>query len=253
MFYCSQAINVPLHEIRVQANREVVISEWTTTEDLIVNQIGYTPEVFTILGATRERPDFDKWERGKHRERQYDDPAVEEALKAYCPDPAIRHQVSNYLARMFIEVVQEGDEHLYNHSIAVTEMLLSGDDYVATAKAEGFGGLQYPTMQMSANGDNFALKLSFAEPHLAFVAAHHVLVAGLNPARTVMSWRGLGTAKEVTQDGDLSGTANAISYCLSILSQCEALGSTFSPRNSKRVSPSNIRARQNALSKGRSP
>lgn len=104
---------------------------------------------------------------------------------------------------MFTARVRDGEEHLYALSIAVTELLLSGDQEVSAGKYLGFGGLMYPTIASNANGDNFALKPAFATEHLAFVRAHFILVRGISLDATVMSWRGLDTAHESTPDGKL--------------------------------------------------
>lgn len=200
MFYCSASINVPLHEIQVQSGQEVIISEWKTTADLIVNHVGYTSDLFASFGATRALPNFGL--EGQPTVK-VNDSAIARAIEAYEPDLAVLREVSNYLAQIFAARIEPGNEHLYSPSIAVTEILLTGDENIVLGPHQGFGGLQYPTMQMNADGDNFALKLSFANRYLQFVAAHHIRVTGLNKSRSYMSSIGLNTAHEATQEGRL--------------------------------------------------
>gem|GEM_PF-3652265 len=81
-------------------------------------------------------------------------------------------------------------------------MLLSGDDFEAT-HSKGFSGLQYPTMQMRGNGDNFALKRAFAQSNLRFVAVHFMKVEKVDAARTHMVSTSINSCDGVTSDGYL--------------------------------------------------
>lgn len=89
--------------------------------------MGYSRDVFDALSATRSMPNFEV----QARKIDHGDSAAPHPLSTYHPDPLITQEVASYLARTFTETIKDGDEHLYGPSIAITEMLLSGDDYVA--------------------------------------------------------------------------------------------------------------------------
>ena len=187
MFYCSASMNIPLHEIGIEVGDYVVLSEWKTTTDLIVNQVGYCEEVFKSLGATRQLPDMTPTD-----------------LKPADQGLEIATEVMNFLSRTFTLKVADGEEDQYRTSIAIAEMLLAGDDLVQFRNAKWIGGLQYPTLAMKANGENFALKLQFAYQNLAFIRAHYIRVVSINYDRTFMTSQNIDTANSIGCDGDLN-------------------------------------------------
>jgi hypothetical protein len=176
-------MNIPLHEVNIQPGEFVALSEWRTTDGLAVNQVGYCTDVFQSLSATRAVPE---WGHGRDAN----------------PNQSIQ-LVLNFLAKIFTARVPDGAEHLYKPSIAVTELLLSGDEHVRIGGYQGFGGLMYPTMAMHANGDNFALKLDFVNACLSFVKAHFIRVTAVTRDRIYMTWSGIDTANALSPDGTL--------------------------------------------------
>ena len=54
VFYCSTARNVPFFELDVKLGDKIVVSKWETTEELLVNNVGYTKTCFFNLKSNRE-------------------------------------------------------------------------------------------------------------------------------------------------------------------------------------------------------
>jgi hypothetical protein len=74
----------------------------------------------------------------------------------------LAHKVVNdLLAELFAEIIEPGDEHKYVLTQAVAEIMMDGP----------FHALQYPTIQMSANAQNFAVRPSFVDSQMAFQRA----------------------------------------------------------------------------------
>lgn len=121
VFYCSTAREAPFFELDVKPNGKIVVSKWETTDELLVNNIGYT------------KTGFSNWWR--------------EGMKVNSPET--NYLINEYLSQEFTKIVPAGKEHLYKTSIAIAELFCSCDL---------FDGLLYPTISMKANADNLALK-----------------------------------------------------------------------------------------------
>ena len=88
-----------------------MVSKWETTDELLVNNIGYTKTGFSNW-----------WREGKKG-----------------TSPETNDLVNEYLSQEFTNIVPAGKEHLYKTSIAIAELFSSGDL---------FDGLLYPTISM---------------------------------------------------------------------------------------------------------
>jgi hypothetical protein len=153
----------------------VVISEWQTTGDLLINHVGYTQEVFDTLPANRVIPP----DLQRHGDLGGD-------------------VVAAFMSKTFVAKVPSGQEFLYSTSIAITEILL-GD--FKPKQLHRFGGLQYPTVALDARGDNFALKPEFVNEHLTFVRAHFIRILGHEEPD--FHWHGIDTAEGCDEQGTL--------------------------------------------------
>ena len=137
LFYCSFVRDAVFHELRVYAEDKLVVSEWETVSSLIVNNVGYYPEVLEKLGASRTMP---YWYNEQHPE------AIEE-----------NKQVRQFFTDEFTKIVPPGQEHLYKLSVAIAEIHFGFDM---------FDGLIYPAMAMRGNADNMAIKPSSVDNKL---------------------------------------------------------------------------------------
>lgn len=130
VFYCSTAISVLLFELDVKPKDKIVVSKWETTEELLVNNVGYTQPCFSNLKSNRESQTWGE-------------------IKKEIIIPGTNDLVNEFLSQEFTKIVPAGKEYLYKKSIAIAEKLFSDDL---------FDGLLYPTISMKANADNLALK-----------------------------------------------------------------------------------------------
>ena len=154
LFYCSSARNAPFFEVHAQVGDHLVLSEWRTTAKMVVNHVGYTRPTFERLRSTRSAP-------------------------TWGPPPATplvsdrARTIDEFFSSFFAVDVQEGQEHLYNATIALTEK------FIPEPTVEGafrFDGLMYPTIPMNGNCENFALKSGFVERSVAFVKAEYLVI-----------------------------------------------------------------------------
>jgi hypothetical protein len=179
-FYCSSARNAPFFEIHAEVGDRIVISEWQTTKKMTVNHVGYTSANFARLQSGRASPDWSKATpsfKGTERTR-----LVDEFLSSY-----------------FSVDVRDGQEHLYTATIAITEKLIP---IPTVADGFPFDGLMYPTMPMSGNCENFALRPDFVERAVAFSKAEYVTVKAIEGMK--MDLGILDFANSVQPDGNLN-------------------------------------------------
>jgi hypothetical protein len=131
VFYCSTDREVLFFELTdVKPKDKIVVSKWETTEELLVNNVGYTRTCFSNLKSNRESQTWGE-------------------IKKEINIPETNDLVNEFLSQEFTKIVPAGKEDLYKISIAIAEKLFSDDR---------FDGLLYPTISMKANADNLALK-----------------------------------------------------------------------------------------------
>ena len=133
VFYCSTAREVLFFELDVKPKDKIVVSKWETTEELIVNNVGYTRTCFSNLKSNRESQTWGE-------------------IKKEINIPENNNLVNEFLSQEFTKIVPAGKEDLYKISIAIAEKLFSDDL---------FDGLLYPTISMKANADNLAIKTQY--------------------------------------------------------------------------------------------
>jgi hypothetical protein len=123
----------------------VVLSEWSTTKKLLVNNIGYTRENFNRLGSNRSHPQFNAKSEPEQTENNI--------------------LIKDFFSRTFSKVID--DPKQYKLSAAIAEKHIYGDM---------IEGLIYPTIPMKANGDNFALKPTFVNKFLKLVGVEYIRI-----------------------------------------------------------------------------
>ncbi|MFZ5978981.1 MAG: hypothetical protein EO766_09355 [Hydrotalea sp. AMD] len=176
LFYCATMREIPFFELDVKPGDKLVISKWKTATRLLVNNIGYTKEVFKDLSSNRENQEWNKSEK-LHPEITKEENVL----------------VQNFLASRFSQPVPKDKTELYKLTIAIAEK-----HYIADI----FQGLLYPTIPMKANGDNFALRPSFIESGgLEFVEAEWIEITKEYDFKydiNVLDW-----ANSVSQKGEV--------------------------------------------------
>ena len=151
LFYASTSKAPLLFELAAQPLEEFVFSIWRLSVRPMLSCLGYEQSVFMSLGAEREPPYSAK------------------ALK-FDRDPTYE----DVLSELFMERVETADAEKYKLTIAIAELhygLLEGG-------ASRFAGVLYPSVAMSANGDNIALLPWFVEQSVVWMKAIHLKVLG---------------------------------------------------------------------------
>lgn len=197
IFYCSAHKQSIFFELQGLAEGdEIILSFWKTITKMIVNNIGYTEYVFQQLGAQRSIPQWDPLSAdGKQAiitlPRTPDD--AFNAILATDNNRILRETLSKY----FMHSVKPNEVDRYKLTTAIGEL------HLGTIKNldSQFAGVMYPSVRMSANGDNLALLPWYVDNHLEFRKAIHVRID--RRTDTSFSITSLDTAKEFDADGTL--------------------------------------------------
>jgi len=153
---------------------ELVLTFWKTLEQMFVNNIGYTDQVFEKFGAKRTVP---TWRQDtaptapgatQTVELPSIPPEVREAVLSSDTCRAIKEAFSSY----FMRKVSEDETYRYKLTVALGELHLGT---IVTHNTQ-FAGVLYPSTRMWANGDNLALLPWFVDAHLEFRKAVHVRI-----------------------------------------------------------------------------
>lgn len=140
ILYCSNSREATLFELRPLVGATVAIVHWETSAPMMVNHVGYVQPTFEALRSARV--------------------AGTSIEFAQVPPGEGHEEIAKFLAELFTKSVARGEEQIYKLTNAVAEKLFIHDL---------FDGLLYPTIQMRANADNFALKPRYADVHLKFL------------------------------------------------------------------------------------
>lgn len=149
MFYGSITKNIPLFEIGASIDDKLGISMWKTTAPLWLNHVGFTDEVFSLLGSISNRT------------------KVYQFISATKNFSDLNKFIYNYLAAAFSKIIPQHHNYRYKLSIAITKKLLMGN---------AFHGVLYPSIAMKGNSDNIVIKPSFVDDFMQFVAVEYVKV-----------------------------------------------------------------------------
>jgi hypothetical protein len=145
VFYGCSDPNGALREVRVKAGQHVILAEWGTTATMLVHPVGYSETVFERAGARRA---VDRQHVEFEARLSQDERSVRNFLMAAFTDPTPnRYRITAAIATLYGAV-----------------------DGVALS------GLMYPSIEKSANVDNFALAPKFVRSSMILKAADLMLV-----------------------------------------------------------------------------
>lgn len=200
VFYCSSDKGAVFAEIQnLKPGDEIVLSFWKSTERMILNNVGYTEQVFRELGATRPLPEWQST-RGDIASGNVEqvpltqfDPEDIASLIASDPNRLLLETLSKYFTR----VSDGGGNAIYKITTAIGELHL-GD--IASHSLQ-FAGLIYPSVRLWGNADNMALQPWFVDKHLQFRKAVHCQITEISDER--VSIRTLDHANAFDADGNL--------------------------------------------------
>ncbi len=151
IFYGSIGRSVPFFELEPAIGDTVVISTWKTTEEMLLNQIGYTKEAAANLRSAR---DFEQSLEFRKDMLSFGDE---------------NEIVYRFLADSFTKKIAPDQTDLYKITIPIAGKLMSGDI---------FNGIFYPTVKMFGNADNVALKTDFVKRSLKLVSVEFASITG---------------------------------------------------------------------------
>lgn len=146
-FYCSVGAPAVVFELHPSVGCRIAISEWYVKEKLWVLNVGYHPSALSKMGVKRSAT---WWQKRPIPEKK-----------------PVNKLIHKFLADEFTRDVPDGEEHLYMLSAAIAEKL-SGNIQVPEVAADmpkgtRFAGLQYPSLAMCGDADNFALLPNFVD------------------------------------------------------------------------------------------
>lgn len=149
IFYGATARAVPFFELDAQPGDYIALSKWRTIGPMMLNHIGFSSEPESFKDAKRQLDSIYKFVK--------DTRAIGD----------LNALVHDYLAYSFSRPFKEKDTDRYKLTIAISRKLLSSDF---------IDGLLYPTIQMSGNADNIALKTDAVDRLLNFVNVKYFAV-----------------------------------------------------------------------------
>jgi len=174
VFYCSGSREPIFFELpNLTDGHEIVLGFWQTSEDMIVNNIGYTEYIFRKMGATRVAP---SWSVKKIDDTRQEITLNKNYVSAEAREVILSHDQNRVLRELmskeFMREVSGPESHHYKLTTAIAELHL-GEIKNHTKQ---FAGIIYPSVRMSANGDNFALIPQFVDQNLKFKKATHIKI-----------------------------------------------------------------------------
>jgi hypothetical protein len=146
--------------MKSEVGARLAIMKYETTAPLTANRAGFTPEVFDALGAQRSLPPH--------------------SLPGSDSSSRVSNLVNSFIAEIFTQIVPTGEPWRYRLPAAVSEVLLG---HAPTL----IDGLIYPTVAMSANEDNLALRPDFAKTKLRPVYAKYIEISAVSPTSVTYS------------------------------------------------------------------
>lgn len=174
VFYCSSSKEPIFFELpNLSEGHEIILSFWQTSKPMIVNNIGYTEFIFTQLGAKRVAP---SWSVRKIDETRQKITFNENAIPAETREIILSNDKNRILRELmskeFMRDVPDSERHHYKITTALAELHLGE----IRNHAQQFAGIIYPSIKMSANGDNLALIPDVVDQHVKFKKATHIKI-----------------------------------------------------------------------------
>jgi hypothetical protein len=206
MFYCSVAREALFFELQdLKAGDEIIITNWRTTETMLLNNIGYTQFVFDKLGAVRPCP---SWKNdstgGVHATASIPESISDQANLAMSSDS--NRVLRELLSEEFSCDVHPSNPERYKVTVAISELHL-GD---IMGSSHQFAGIVYPAMRMWANSDNLALLPWFVDAHLKFQKATHARIDKLDGSSVALTCLDVATGFEA--DGRLKWLGRILNW-----------------------------------------
>lgn len=150
LFYCSNAMEAVFYELNCSKGDTISLSEWESTQELLVNHVGYHKPTLEQLKSKRSIP----WWGVDGNE-----PDMKESDLT----------INKFLAEEFTKTVPIAKEYLYKTSVAIAEQHF---------QQEMFDGLMYPAIAMKGNADNFALKPHTVDNKLILEKVEYIEITG---------------------------------------------------------------------------
>lgn len=187
VFYASSGAGGAVFELYPSPGDRVAVVKWRTTEELMLNTVGYSPEVLSKFESFRDPEDIP----GK----QLSDT---ESLG--------NSMLRKYLTEIFTQQVPENQKHRHKLTAAIAEIWRSGPS---------IDGLMYPAVSISANYDNLAIETGVVDRALSPVSAEYIEIQEredqkieinvLDTCNTIqdgeIQWNGHGRQWKLEDDG----------------------------------------------------
>ena len=196
LFYCSTVQEAVYYELQgLSTGDEVILSCWRTNAPLLVSNLGYTQFVFDILGAKRTLPVWRKFDNQKQFKLSIDNVTETKATTSLSSDQ--NRELQEAISAAFALDVNESSRYKYKLTVALSELYM---EEVYNSRVQ-ISGILYPSMKMSANDDNVALKIEYVDKQLEFFKAKHIKILKREGMRLSISM--LDFADNVSDDGAL--------------------------------------------------
>ena len=175
VFYASMNKTSVFFELPdLKAGDELILTFWKTTEQMFVNNIGYTEFAFEQLGAKRPLPIWGPLKAPGSTESTVSLPTLPPDVVDAALSRDESREVKEALSKYFMRKVTSDEAFRYKLTVAIGEMHLGS---IVTHNTQ-FAGILYPSVRMWANGDNLALLPWYVDKHLEFRKAVHVRIRG---------------------------------------------------------------------------
>jgi hypothetical protein len=179
VFYgCSDKIGAII-ERRLSKGDKFTLSEWITTDKLLVNHVGFVDEILQKHGSKRPP----------------------EQLARFKANGKVSELIAEFLSGVFTETVGIDETHKYKLSNAIAEQLLLPIESDIGLK---FSGLLYPSVAMSSTADNLALDTQYVDSCMKVIKAEfwEVVNVRLNKDNAPSyDWAILDVASSFSKDG----------------------------------------------------
>jgi hypothetical protein len=149
-----------IQELSWQPGDLFAVSAWLTTAPMLFNHLGYSAETLTNFNVSREVPYFSNPENGSDR----------------------NWLIRQWQARVFAQPVPVGQEHLYRLTVALKEAALWPLGQPNPKGLEMLSGIIYPSIAISALGDNVAILPSEVDKKMVLLEVNLLVV---DSARTI--------------------------------------------------------------------
>jgi hypothetical protein len=153
---------------------ELILTFWKTTEQMFVDNIGYTEFAFQQLGAKRALPIWGPPKAPGSTESTVNLPTLPPDVVNVALSKDESREIKEAFSKYFMHKITSDESFRYKLTVAIGEMHLGS---IATHNTQ-FAGILYPSVRMWANGDNIALLPWFVDKHLQFRKAVHVRIKG---------------------------------------------------------------------------